>query len=177
MKNVMKTLMLLSIVLISVQASAQKMSKKVSIGFGLEGGIPVGTTGTGYSFSGGLTLRGSYHLGPGFITLTTGALAWIPKTLTSGVDLKASLQIPVKAGYKFIFMNYLFAMAEVGYNSFRTYGMDANGDMIAFSNTGVVFAPAVGVQFKSLELGLRYETLTMTGGSASMLGLRLGFNF
>jgi hypothetical protein len=165
MKKLMTTLMLLGIVMISAQsASAQKMSKTFSIGFGLEGGIP---TSAGYSGIGGLTIRGSYHLGPGFVTLTTGGLLWV----------KASLQVPVKAGYKFIFKNYLFAMAEVGYNSFRTYGVDAAGNVIAFSNSGAVFAPAVGVQFKSLELGLRYETLTFSAGSASMLGIRLGFNF
>lgn len=167
--------MLLGIVMISAQsASAQKMSKTFSIGFGLEGGIP---TSAGYSGIGGLTIRGSYHLGPGFVTLTTGGLLWAPKTLVSGTSVKASLQVPVKAGYKFIFKNYLFAMAEVGYNSFRTYGVDAAGNVIAFSNSGAVFAPAVGVQFKSLELGLRYETLTFSAGSASMLGIRLGFNF
>lgn len=176
MKKLMTTLMLLSIVFISAQtASAQKMSKTFSIGFGLEGGIP---TSAGYSGVGGLTLRGSYHVGPGFVTLTTGALAWVPKSLISGVSLKTNVQIPVKAGYKFIFKNYLFAMAEVGYNSFRTYGVDPiTGEMIAYSNSGVVFAPAIGVQFRSLEIGLRYETLTFTAGSASMLGIRLGFNF
>jgi len=176
MKKLMTSLMLLSIVLISAQtASAQRTGKTFSIGFGLEGGIP---TSSGYSFAGGLTLRGSYHVGPGFVTLTTGALAWVPKSLISGVSLKTNVQIPVKAGYKFIFKNYLFAMAEVGYNSFRTYGVDpVTGDMIAYSNSGVVFAPAIGVQFRSLEIGLRYETLTFTAGSASMLGIRLGFNF
>lgn len=160
----------------SEYASAQKLSKKISIGFGLEAGMPSGDLKYGYSFGAGLTLRGAYHLGPGFITLTTGGLLWIPKNI-GDEDMNLGIQIPVKAGYKFIFKNHFFAMGEIGYNSFKSYGLDINGNISSFNNNGLVFAPALGVQFNAIELGLRYELFPMNFGTGSMLGIRLGFNF
>jgi hypothetical protein len=178
MKKAMITLVTAVLVLGSLtNASAQKMTKKWSVGFGLEAGLPMGDMKTAYSFAGGLTLRFSYHLGPGFATLTTGSLGWFPKSLAGGEDLKAGIQIPVKAGYKFIYKDHFFAMAELGYNSFKFYGLDSNGDLTSQNSSGFVFAPCIGVQLKSLELGLRYERFSVTGGNGSFLGIRLGFNF
>lgn len=157
--------------------SAQKMSKKLSFGLGIEAGIPTGNLAVGHSFGGGLTLRASYHVGPGFATLTAGGLVWVPKNL-GGKDLSMSFQIPVKAGYKFIFKDHFFAMGEIGYNTFKAYTLDSKGDMVSYSQSGLVFAPGIGVQFKSVELGLRYEVFPIGYGlSGSMLGIRLGFNF
>ena len=78
-------------------ANAQKESKQFSVGFGLEGGVPVGDAKNSYDFDGGITLRFSYHLGPGFATLTSGAVGFYPKS-NLGDNTKATLQIPVKAG-------------------------------------------------------------------------------
>lgn len=178
MKKVLITLIItMAGIGLFTDASAQKMKKKWSIGFGLEAGLPAGDMKDAYSFAGGITLRFSYHLGPGFATFTTGSLGWFPKSLSDGQDMKAGIQIPVKAGYKFIYKDHFFVMAEVGYNSFKFYGLDNNGDLVSRSNSGFVFAPCIGVQFNSLELGLRYESFSLTGGNGSFLGIRLGFNF
>lgn len=176
MKYLLKPLMLLTILATTLHVSAQKMTKKFSFGFGIEGGMPLGDLKNIYGFAGGLTVRGSYHVGPGFATLTAGSLGWFPKSF-GGEDLKAGIQIPVKAGYKFIYKEHFFAMAELGYNSFKLYGIDDDGQVTSFSSSGFVFAPAIGVQLKSLELGLRYEHFSLKGGSGSFIGLRLGFNF
>jgi hypothetical protein len=178
MKKLMFIVLAIAIVFgASQKASAQKMKKKWSLGFGLEGGLPMGDMKDTYSFAGGITLRFSYHIGPGFATLTSGSLGWFPKSLDGGKDLKAGVQIPIKAGYKYIYKDHFYAMAELGYNSFKFYGIDANGDLTSYNNSGFVFAPGIGVQFNSVELGIRYEHFSLTGGSASFLGLRLGFNF
>jgi len=178
MKKVMITLVIAALgVGTFTNASAQKMKKKWSAGFGLEAGLPAGDMKAAYSFAGGLTLRFSYHIGPGFATLTTGSMGWFPKSLSGGPDMKAGIQIPVKAGYKFIYKDHFFAMAELGYNSFKFYGLDGNGDLVSQNSPGFVFAPCIGVQLNSLELGLRYESFSITGGNGSFLGIRLGFNF
>jgi len=157
-------------------ADAQKMSKKFSFGFGLEGGPTTGTISSTYGGAGGLTLRGSYHIGPGFATLTTGYLAYFPKSI-SGASLSAGTQFPIKAGYKYIFLKHLFAMGELGYSTFTTYVVNTSGGSTSFSSSGFTYAPAIGVQFGVFEAGVRYESTAVTGGSFNLIGIRLGFNF
>jgi hypothetical protein len=159
----------------SFSANAQKDSSKLSFGFGLEAGVPTGDAKAAYNFTGGLTVRLSYHAGPGFLTLTTGAEGYVPKK-GQGNSTKASLQIPVKAGYKYIFAKPFFVMAELGYSSFRIY-YDNNGSVASNSYGGFTYAPTVGVNFNAFEAGIKYEATSVSGGTISNLSLRLGFNF
>jgi hypothetical protein len=157
-------------------ANSQKESEKFSAGFGFEAGLPVGTANTAYHFTGGLGVRLSYHAGPGFITLSSGAFAYVPKS-GQGKSTKASLQIPVKAGYKYIFHKPFFVMGEVGYSSFRIYYAGINNTLAHSSSSGFTYAPTVGVNFNAFELGVKYEATSLTGGSLSTFGFRLAFNF
>ena len=141
----------------SFNVAAQNLSKKFSFGLGLEGGLPLGDVKEAYNLAGGLT-------------------AFIPESL-EGEDVKAGLLIPVKAGYKYIIQDRFFVMGEIGYGSFKQYYADENDQLASVSNGGFAFAPSAGVQFNVLEVGLRYESVSLPGGSLSFLGLRLGFNF
>lgn len=163
-------------ILCSFNAQAQSLSKNFSFGLGLEGGLPTGDVKEAYNLAGGLTLRLSYKVGSGFATLTSGGIAFIPESL-DGEDLKAGLLIPVKAGYKYIIQDHFFLMGEIGYGSFKQYFPDENDELASVSNGGFAFAPSVGVQFNVLEVGLRYESVSLPGGSLSFMGLRIGFNF
>lgn len=164
------------LILSSVTVKAQKEDKKLSVGFGLEGGLPLGTAKNSYDFTGGITIRLSYHAGPGFVTLTSGVVAWLPKS-GAGDATKASLQIPVKAGYKYVFHKPFFIMGELGYSSFKIYYKDVNGDLASTTSGGFTFAPTVGVNFNAFEAGIKYEAMSLSGGSVSNISLRLGFNF
>ncbi len=157
-------------------AKAQKDSRKFSAGFGLEAGAPIGDANTAYHFTGGITIRFSYHVGPGFVTLTSGAVAYVPKSF-QGKSTKASLQIPVKAGYKYIFHKPFFVMGEVGYSSFKVYYDGGNGNIASTSSGGFTYAPTVGVTFNAFEAGIKYEATSVSGGTFSNVSLRLGFNF
>ena len=153
---------------------AQSDSKTFSAGFGLQGGIPASST--GYHFDGGLTVRLSYHAGPGFVTLSSGVVAWIPKSF-QGSTTKASLQIPVLVGYKYVFAKPFFVMGEVGYSSFRVYYKGDDNNVASSTYGGFTYAPTIGVTFKALELGIRYESTSLNGGTASAIGLKVAFNF
>jgi len=153
---------------------AQSDTKTFSAGFGLQAGIPGGST--GYHFDGGLTVRLSYHAGPGFVTLSSGVVAWVPKSF-QGSTTKASLQIPVLAGYKYVFAKPFFVMGEVGYSSFRVYYKGDDGGVASSTFGGFTYAPTVGVTFKAFEAGIRYESTSLSGGTASSIGLRVAFNF
>lgn len=156
-------------------AKAQNESKKFSVGFGLEGGLPLGDIKDAYKFDGGITIRFSYKAGPGFATLTSGAIAFLPKS-DLGNSTKASLQIPVKAGYKYIFRKPFFVMGELGYSSIKIYSGD-NGDLVSNTYGGFTYAPSVGVNFKAFEAAIKYEGVSVSGGTFSSIGIRLGFNF
>lgn len=176
MKKFIFPLALVCSVIISLNATAQKTSKKFSFGFGIEAGLPLGDFKEVYSFAPGLTVRGSYKVGPGFVTLTTGGLAFLPKSI-DGESLKAGLQIPVKAGYKFIFKENFFAMGEVGFSRFNYYFTDFNDEIASIKETGATFAPTIGYQAGAFEIGLRYEITRFDGGNLNAALLRLGFNF
>jgi hypothetical protein len=165
----------LLVALCAAKANAQKETKKFSVGFGLEGGTPLGDAKTAYKFTGGLTVRFAYHAGPGFVTLTSGAVLFYPKS-DQGDNTKASLQIPIKAGYKYIFYKPFFIMGELGYSSFKIY-YDDGGNVASHSSGGFTYAPTVGVNFNAFEAGIKYEATSLSGGTISNLSLRLGFNF
>jgi hypothetical protein len=157
-------------------ANAQKETKKFSVGFGIEAGIPQGALADFYSTDFGLTIRFSVHAGPGFVTLTTGALAYAPKTV-SGQPAKVGLQIPVRAGYKFIFVHHLFVMGEVGYSDFNTY-YGQKGNIVKGTTGAFLVAPSIGFQANAFEIGLRYDVYSNSaGGSGGSAGVRIGFNF
>jgi hypothetical protein len=152
---------------------AQNETKKFSVGFGFEAGIPNGNLANLYTSAIGLTVRCSWLAGPGFVTLTSGAIAYPPKTIV-GIPAKAGLQIPVRAGYKFIIQHHLFLMGEAGYSDFNTY-FGSKGNVVSRSSGAMLVAPSIGFQAKAFEIGVRYDLFSnSTGGVASV---RLGFNF
>jgi hypothetical protein len=161
---------------VSTVAKAQSDSKTFSVGFGLEGGLAGGSSNTNYHTTGGISIRFSYHVGPGFVSLGTGAMAWVPKSF-QGKTTKASLQIPVLAGYKFIFARHLFVMGELGYSSFRVYYNGGNGDVASMTTGGFTYAPSFGINFNAFELGVRYQSTSLSGATLSAVGLRMAFNF
>ncbi len=170
----MKKIMIISLIACcSIHAMAQKDTKKSSVGFGIEAGIPVGSYSNVYTFDAGLTVRFSYHAGPGFATLTTGALGFFPKKV-QGQSEKAGLQIPVRAGYKYIFQQHYFVMGEIGFVSTRTY-YSSQGKVQSVSQSSFLAAPSAGVQFNACEISIRYEAHPSYGGGT--LGARIGFNF
>jgi hypothetical protein len=156
-------------------ANAQKETKKFSVGFGFEAGIPQGNLHDVYNFSAGLTVRLSWHAGPGFVTLTSGAIGYDPKKIV-GVPSKAGIQIPVRAGYKLIIQHHLFLMGEAGYSDFNTY-YGYEGAIHSQNSGAFLVAPSIGFQANAFELGLRYEIFSINGASAGVAGVRLGFNF
>lgn len=152
---------------------AQKETKKFSVGVGIEGGLPTGPISDVYKFGLGLSIRFSYHIGPGFVTLTGSGIGYDPKKI-AGQPEKVGLQIPVRAGYKFI-VHHFFAMGEVGYSEFKSY-YGSNGEVLSTSQGSFIAVPAVGVQFNAFEAALRYIADFRSGGGG-LFGVRLGFNF
>lgn len=178
MKKITFIFLTAAFIFFAYHTNAQKLSKKVAFGFGFEGGLVTGDLKDFYGGAGGFTLRLSVHAGHGFATLTSGAVAFIPKNLKDEDNLKAAVQIPIKAGYKYIIVRHLFVMGEIGFSPVTSYSEDdQTGDVLKYKKTGFTYAPSVGVQFGAAEIALRYESTSLDNTSLSMVGLRIGFNF
>ena len=175
MKKCIPVLFCAVLLLAGLSLSAQKEGKKWSVGFGLEAGAPVGDVKDSYHFTAGVTVRFSYMAGPGYLTFTTGVVGYDPKKVPGG-QTKAALQIPFKAGYKYIFVKHLFVMGELGYSTYRYY-YDDGGNLVSTSTGGFTYAPSIGVNFGVFEAAIKYESIAVSGGTVSNVGLRLGFNF
>jgi hypothetical protein len=167
------TVLMLMIAFCATKAVAQKETKNFSVGFGLEAGVPVGNYSSLYGSDMGLTIRFSFHAGPGFVTLTTGAIGFIPKDL-NGEPKKAGLQIPFRVGYKYIIQHHFFVMGEVGYVSTKTY-YAAQGKLESLNSGSFIAAPSIGVQFNAFEISFRYDINFKD--QAGSIGPRIGFNF
>lgn len=176
MKKFIPVLFCLVFVLAGFSVYAQSESKKWSLGFGLEAGVPVGDIKDNYHFVTGLTIRFSYKAGPGFLTFTSGVIGYDPKKV-AGEQTKAALQIPFKAGYKYIFVKHLFIMGELGYSNYRYYFAGNNNNLVSSTTGGFTYAPSIGVNFGVFEAAVKYEAIAISGGTVSYAGLRIGFNF
>jgi hypothetical protein len=175
--KLIRCIILSGISLFSVLSSlAQGPNKFISIGFGFEGGLPQNSAATVYHFTGGASLRFSIHAGPGFATLSGGGTVFVPWQI-SAHNLKVASQIPVEAGYKYIFLRHFFVMGELGYSLFNYYSEGTDNNLIINRTGGFSYGPSVGVQFGVIELRVKYETIDLNNGNLSDLRLRLGFNF
>lgn len=145
------------------------------LGLGVEGALPVGALKSAYNVGAGLTVRAAFSLdASSAITLTTGAIAFLPKDLSNlGLDTKAQLNIPVKAGYKYNVGGPVYVIGEAGATIVRSYYSDSNGDLQSVGGTHFTYAPGVGVNLGGFDASLRYEGYQ----GAGFIGLRLGFNF
>jgi hypothetical protein len=167
------TFIMLMIAFCAGKAVAQKETKSFSVGFGLEAGVPVGNYSNLYNFDMGFTVRFSFHAGPGFVTLTTGAVGFVPTNIAAEPK-KAGLQIPFRVGYKYIIHHHFFVMGEVGYVSTKTY-YGSQGKLQSLDSGSFIAAPSIGVQFNAFEISLRYDMNFKD--QAGSIGPRIGFNF
>ena len=171
-------MLLIILLLAGVQSLyAQRSGQKVSFYIGYEIGLPTGNLKDTTRFVGGPLLKLSILAGPGYVTINSGLLLFFPdkKRLE---DLKASIQIPVKAGYKYLFDEHFFVAAETGVSIFKRYSIKDNSDnLVSETSTGFTIGPVAGVQFGKFEIALHYEHISLSKGNAGYVGFRLGSNF
>jgi len=176
MKKISTLVILMLAALTTSKLYAQESSdyKKFAIGIGLEGALPVSGINAAYSAGGGVTLRATIGLDKSSaITLTSGVIAFAPKSLGGGVNLKAEINIPVKAGYKYMLADHIYAIGEAGMTFAKVYASAGNGQVVSATGSNFTYAPGIGVQFGGFDTSIRYEGYS----GAGFIGLRIGFNF
>ena len=198
MKQLLNILIAVGLLLCTLHGQAQKESKRWSLGLFSEGGFAQGDAKTSFQTVGGASLRLSIHAGPGFVTLSGGAVLYWPK-LNSGTlysdssfsdssidlsKLRVGVQVPMLVGYKLILGHYFFIMGEIGYSNFLYYYFDSNDNSHSVHSGGLTYAPSIGFQYHAFEAGIKYQSLHPAQGSPSPAGqsisnivLRMGVNF
>ncbi len=173
MKKLFTLAMIAGMALAATSVSAQEKNfKKFQLGIGVETGLPIGQFGKVYTLGAGATVRAAVGVNKDLaITATSGAIAFIPKTV-KGVDMKAQLNIPIKAGVKYMVAKKLYTLGEAGVTISRVYFPTPAGLQSA-SASSFTYAANIGTHLGKFDASLRYEGYKGSG----FVGIRLGFNF
>ncbi|PJJ80166.1 outer membrane beta-barrel protein [Mucilaginibacter auburnensis] len=172
----MKKVLLATLLFLGVAATSfAQDGGKFSIG--VEAGLPVGSASDVSSFAIGGSLK--YALPIAEKTAFTASAGYtffsyksdIKNALKAlGVNDKGQGFIPVKLGIKYDLADALYAEGQLGATFITTSGADKK---VAFA-----YAPGIGYKFSDvLDLGVRYEGWSVSGGTTSQIAARLGFSF
>lgn len=177
----MKKIFLFLVIYVALHTSAVKAqefneNRRISVGFGMEGGVVTGDFKPAHKIGAGLGGRISYELGSGFATLSSGTILLFPRKNGISPDAHVGVWVPFKAGYKFIIGEDFFVMGEAGYSILRYYYQDTYGSEHT-TQGGFVWAPTAGLHFGIVEIGLRYQSASIKGARLSMGLVRFGVNF
>ena len=148
----------------SLISFAQKAGKSNSFGIGLEAGVSPNVA-TNQFVNLSVVGRFSLHAGPGYAYIAAGYMV---------SRVASNFQIPVRAGYKFLFSKQFFISEEFGYYFYKT-----TEDHLPYQATtikGLSLATSVGMQFGIFELGLRYVAI-INQSDKSTIGIMVGWNF
>jgi hypothetical protein len=178
-------------IVLSAFTNISKAADNGRFSVGAELGLPMGTFGDAASIGIGGSLRYEMPMGDNLgLMLTAGYMSFSGKTV-SGIDLPNETMIPVQVGAKYYFteqQNGFYGSAELGIHSTSvtipayagitvggvTYGAYPEQKL---TSTDFSFAPGVGYALANVDIGLRYQIISSTGGSTSYLGLRLAYVF
>lgn len=167
------SLLVLSILLMGVAANAQRGTTE--IGVGAEAGLPLGDFGKGFKAGFGGYAKALFGVGfAGQVTATTGYSAFTAKG--SSTEEKVTLYlVPILAGYRQNFNGfYVEPQAGIGIYGAKVKVM---GESASSSETKFTWAAGVGYEKNSIDIGVRYQRGEFEGGSISMVGIRVGYNF
>lgn len=172
-QHFMKKLFLaICIAAVSVTSYGQKGTK---IGVGADFGIPTGDFGEGFKTGFGGYAKGLFGISEaGQITFTTGYSSFKAKGSTS--DEKATWSIiPLLAGYRHNFSGF-YAEPQVGY-SINSAKVKVDGISASSSDGAFAWAVGFGYVIKDVDFGARYQSAHKDGGTISLVGIHVGYNF
>jgi hypothetical protein len=191
----MKNLLIASVVLLMVVALATPVpaASKMTLGVGADVLLPMGGFSDVNKLGFGGTVRFQYNVTPmAAVGGEAGYFTWGGKDL-GGVSGPSFHGIPVRAFGKYYFMPEggprVYGMAELGIffgssgevsYTIPGYGTISGG---GGSTTGFNFCPVVGVEIpvsggkNAVDLSVRYDGISVSGGTNGSLGFRVGYTF
>ena len=175
MKKLLLTLIILGTITtgcfaqeVTTAASGSSGSGGVKWNIGAEGALPIGDFSNVYSFIIGGSVKAEIPTATNtFLTLSAGYNLWMVKSGLKDLFGSSTGFIPLKAGVKYYSDGKFFLEGQAGI----VFSTESGGGHL------FVFSPGIGYTFVGgFEAGVRYEGWS-NGGTASQIGLRLGFRF
>ncbi|MEE1944998.1 hypothetical protein VRU48_07765 [Pedobacter sp. KR3-3] len=165
-----KTFLLALLAFAGYTTHAQTQGAVQKLGIGAEVVLPVSQGSSGV-LGLGASLKYEHPIAPALNFTLSGGYVNLFST-ERGASESLNL-IPLKAGAKYYFGKGFYGATELGASI-----LSGDGESV----TAFTFAPGLGVSLASksknnVDIGLRYENLSANGGSLSLLGLRIGYNF
>jgi hypothetical protein len=164
-----KQILTIAIVAIAISTSANAQMKQGDISYqaGLEAALPTGDLALGSSFGIGGFGQLNYAMSDQFhIIGSLGYNSFFAKSGGSG-SLGAFL---LKVGGAYYVNEQFNLQGGLGYGSFSSSG--GSGSL-----GGLHFAFGAGYDLEALKLSVNYNTVSVTGGSFSWIGLKVGYAF
>lgn len=169
----MKKLSTIVFALIACVFAAQAQKGEIGVGVGLDVGLPIGNNSDVLGIGIGGTVKGFYGLSDeADLTFTLGYMKFAEK---KDYGISYSL-VPVLAGYRHKF-DQLYVEPQLGFTTLKVK-MDFMGmGNIGGSSTKLGYAIGGGYLMGDWDLGLRYQGVSASGGSFSLIAVRVGYNF
>ncbi len=186
MKNLVKvTFAIALLTILSLDSKAQiRPSVGLEVGTSLDNGF-----GVGFGVTGGIESLMGDNAG------ITGRLGYIILTMDNSLgDNGSASMIPIQAGYKYYFDSNeggVYLHGQLGFTMFKysfdfetidfdpvTFQTTTRTETFDYSKTGLSYAVGAGFLVnENIDLGLRYNIVTLNGGNLDYLGLRAAYNF
>ena len=172
MNNIFTNLKVLALVIVAIFAlSPQTTQAQVDAPMNISPGLEFALFTNGGDIGIGATVRYQYNLNEQMgLTAKTGYIA------ITRVDQGSGGVIPFMVGFKYYFIENLYAMGELGTQTFR-YKYDDSFFSASTSATRFSFAPGIGYVIPlgsvGLDLGAHFNVVT---NSAHYLNIRAGVN-
>lgn len=155
-----KTFVLLAALFIGATSFAQHQ-----VNAGVELGLPSGDFGETQGIGFGVSGKYLYNMNDNSaITGTVGFLSFGGKDV-SGVKFPSVSAIGFKGGYRYAFAgseNGFYVEPQLGFTSFSGGGA---------SQSGFTFAFGAGYKVSKFDIGARYESTSVSGGSLPFIGI------
>ncbi len=151
----------------SKSTSTSSSSPGAELSIGVDGGLPLGDFGTVYSFGIGGTAKFAYNLNDMFaLTLQSGYISFSTKKAYGSSSVGF---IPIKVGARYTMNGGVYVEPQLGVTAISVSGASAT-DFTYAINVGYRMTPGI-------DIAVRYEGVSETGGSSSFIGLRVAYGF
>lgn len=180
----MKKVLAVVVVCAAVVFSAHAQKGQITVSPGLEIALPIGDFGESVNLGFGVTAKGLYGINDeSDVTFTLGFIRFGAKGIDGEEGVKASTSlIPLMPGYRYKFNEQFYGEGQLGLTIVRSKvsvgGLAGSivGGAFNASTTNLGYAVGVGYLLGKIDLGLRYQGVSASGGSLSLIGIRAAYN-
>jgi hypothetical protein len=164
------TKILLAVIALFIFSSSSVFAQSARLSIGFEWAAPQGTFGDAFGMGYGGSARFEMPLAGKLALFGTAGFISVGDKNSSNIT---ETFIPVHVGAKIYFMEQQNGLYVLGQLGVHITSVDYNGS--STSSTDFSYAPGIGYHLSKLDIGVNYQIISATGGSADYISTRLAF--